>query len=54
MTKDKEQHNQNEGTQKDFLEGSLIPESERDLLDGPHIIGRGDPNLSPDAGKPIV
>ncbi|WP_154676049.1 hypothetical protein [Bacillus dakarensis] len=56
MPKEKDQNKKLEHTKQDLLEGSLIPEAERDSIEGngPQIIGGGDPNLSPDAGKPIV
>lgn len=54
MPNEKEQTKNSEDTKQDLLEGSLIPEAERNLMNGPHIYGGGDPNLSPDAGKPIV
>ena len=35
-------------------EDSLLPEAIREEMDGPKIIGGGDPNLSADAGKPMI
>lgn len=53
MPLDKEEF---ENTKRDSTEDkdSLIPEAIREEMDGPKIIGGGDPNLSPDAGKPMI
>ena len=56
MPNDKEEPKEFENTKRDLsqVEDSLIPEAAREDMDGPKIIGGGDPNLSADAGKPMI